>query len=233
MMEVPILSNERRNLILNYIEECGRVSIADLAKLCPDCSNMTIWRDLNRLEQEGLIKRTHGGAVAARFLQIGLEGQYVVRALENTEAKQKIAQLAISFVQPNTSIFLDAGSTIMSLAKILPNQYYSIITSGINIAAELAKRSNCIVTIVGGQVAGNTLSCSGASATAFIDSVNIDTAIMASTGFSITNGFTNGSFTEHQLKRQVIQKAKADHHAHGPFKGRQKPPLYLCNHERD
>jgi DeoR/GlpR family transcriptional regulator of sugar metabolism len=202
------MSGERRSRIREYIQKHGEASISELASLCGDVSAMTLWRDLNKLEQEGTIKRTRGGAISVQHFQPGSEGLYSQRALTNTRAKDIIARAALEYIEPSHSIYFDAGSTIMSLAKLLPDEHYTIITSGANIAVELSQRSLFNVTLIGGQISGNTLSCSGPQAEAFLDAINIEIAVMATSGYSVSNGFTSGIFSEQRLKKKVIEKAQ-------------------------
>jgi len=202
------VQNERIKRLRQYIELHGEASIEELMKLCSGCSSMTLWRDLKKLEDEGAIRRKRGGAIALRLIETEEETMYSYRSQINPNAKKIIADLASEYIQPGCSIYLDAGSTIMAVAQLLPDKYYNIVTSATNIATELSQRSKCNVTIVGGQVNGCTFSCSGLQAEAFINGVNIDIAIMATSGFSLRNGFTSGHFNEHQLKRKVIEKAK-------------------------
>ncbi len=199
--------NERRTKIRDYIDSHNEATLKELKELCGNCSNMTLWRDLNALEQEGAIRRTRGGALSMRSIQPDAEGLYSLRAQENTIEKRAIARAAVEFVLPSHALYLDAGSTIMELAKLLGDQHFTIITSGANIAIELSKRRSCSVIGLGGQISGNTLSFSGPQAEALLDYVNIDTAIMATSGYSKTGGFTSGSFSESEIKRKVIEKA--------------------------
>jgi DeoR/GlpR family transcriptional regulator of sugar metabolism len=176
--------------------------------LFPDCSSMTLRRDLIKLEEEGYIKRTRGGAVALNRLVHNVEELYIRRAMENIEAKKKIAQIAVKLIGTSRSLYLDGGSTVMCFAKELPDIHFSIVTGGINIAQELAQKSAHTVTVVGGQLNPNTLYCSGAQSIAFIENINIDVAILGTSGFSASSGFTNGSFTEYELKKAVMRKAQ-------------------------
>lgn len=201
------MPNERRVRIRDYIDAHGEATVAELLELCGNCSSMTLWRDLNALEKEGSIKRTRGGAISMRSIQPDVEGLYSQRAQEYTAEKRRIARAAMPYVQPGLSVYMDAGSSVMNLAKCLPDQHFTILTSGANIAIELSQRRACNVIAVGGQISGNTLSCSGPQAEAFVDQVNIDTAVMATSGYSDTSGFTSGSFSERELKRKVIEKA--------------------------
>ncbi len=202
------MPTERRRSIREYIEAHGEANLDELMQLCNGCTSMTLWRDLKKLEDEGAIRRKRGGAIAVRLVQTEAESLYEQRSVVNPKAKRIIAQSAVQYVHQSDSVYLDAGSTIMALVHMLPDQYYNIITSGTNIASELSQKSKCNVTIVGGQVNGNTISCSGPQAEAFLDGVNIDIAIMVTSGFSLQSGFTSSHFSEHQLKRKVIKKAK-------------------------
>lgn len=114
---------------------------------------MTIWRYLKQLEEEGAVRRIRGGAISNN-VRGDMEGLYSQRMYENTEAKRRIASAALPFLDPHGSLFLDAGSTIMSLVKQLPNLRYAIVTSGTNIAIELSQRFDMSVTCVGGQISG-------------------------------------------------------------------------------
>lgn len=201
------MPNERQRRIKEYIDTRGEASTEELTALCDGRSNMTLWRDLKTLEEAGAIRRTRGGAISMRYMHPDEEGLYSQRALENVKAKRAVAQAASAYVKTGSSIYLDAGSTVMAAVKYLPDEHFTIITSGANIAIELSKRRNCSVMCTGGQISANTLSFSGTQAEAFIDTINIDTALMATSGLSLGSGFTAGSSSEHRLKRKVIEKA--------------------------
>lgn len=201
------MHKERIQRLRAYIDAHGEATVAELTEVAGACSNMTLWRDLNKLEQEGFLRRTRGGVVAMRFLQPDVEGLYSQRAMENIAGKQAIARAAAARIRPNTALYLDAGSTVMQVAKLLPDEHLTIVTSGANIAIELCRRPRCNVFCVGGQVSANTLSCSGEQAENYLDSLNIDTALMATSGFSPASGFSSGSLNESRLKRKVVEKA--------------------------
>lgn len=200
------MARQRIEDVRKYIDLHGEASVEDLVELCGGCSKMTIWRYLQRLEEEGAIRRIRGGAISNN-VRGDIEGLYSQRMYENTEAKRRIAGAALPYLEPLCSIFLDAGSTIMSMVKQLPNLRYTIITSGTNIAIELSQRYDMSVSCVGGQISGSTLSLSGPQAEAFLDTVNIDTAVLSASGYSQKGGFSIGSYTESLLKRRAIEKA--------------------------
>ena len=207
------MNNDRQLQILQLLDTKGEVQLQQLRELFPDVSVMTLRRDLIALEAESRLIRTHGGAVSHKKLSIsgvvnGEEDSYSRRASDNVEAKLKIADKSIELVEKGRSIYFDAGSTIMCLARILEDDSYSIFTSGANIALELVKKLRTSVVLLGGLVNRNTLSTSGPDAMSSLDNVNIDTAFMASSGYSIDSGFTVSNIYECELKRKIIKRAR-------------------------
>lgn len=194
---------------MDLLNTKGEVYLKDLEELFPDCSSMTLRRDLKYFEENGYVKRTRGGAVALSMLSMTAEDVYSRRALENTAAKSLIARKALSYIEGGRSFYLDSGTTLMLFAKEIPDDYFSILTSGPNIALELIKKSKPNVMMIGGQLNRNTISVSGANATSFLSGVNIDTAFMAASGFSLQNGFTSGTYSECELKQEVLKRASS------------------------
>jgi DeoR/GlpR family transcriptional regulator of sugar metabolism len=209
------LDNGRRNQIIQLLEQYGEVNLQKLGELFPQVSVMTLRRDLIHLEKAGFLVRTHGGAVSIRKFSGnsggtvgGEEDAYSMRASENVDAKLVIAEKALGILEEGRSVFLDSGSTLMCLAGKIPDDNFSVITSGMNIALELIKKSNISVVALGGQINRNTLSMSGPNANSLLGTMNIDLAFMSASGFSIENGFTVANIYECELKRNVVKKAK-------------------------
>lgn len=198
---------KRRETIKELLNDKGEVLLKELEVIFTDCSSMTLRRDLKHLEDTGFVKRTRGGAVALSRLSLTAEDMYSRRALMGTAAKKEIAQKAMQFVESGRSLYLDSGTTLMQFAKDVPDDYFAILTSGPNIALELIKNSKPNVTLIGGQLGRNTLSVSGVNANIFLSGMNIDTAFMATSGFSLQNGFTSGTYSECELKREVLKRA--------------------------
>ena len=197
------MSDERRSEILSVIDSKGEVSLAELCGLFSDVSEMTVRRDLIQLEQDGHIIRTRGGAVSIRRLGesrpgglSGEENEYMLRAGSNRDAKDVIARKALSFVEKGRSIYFDAGSTVMALARIVPDETMTIITNGANVAQELVNRHNITVMMPGGTLNRNTLSVSGPISVNFVDNLNIELAFMSASGCSVDGGFTVSNIYE-------------------------------------
>lgn len=200
--------NERQEQINKCIQKKGEVKIKELKKMFSDVSSMTLRRDLNHLEEEGHVVRVWGGAKSIKHLTGSEEEAYSSRETENIEAKMQIASKAVELIDKGRSIFLDSGTTMMCLAEALPDENLSILTSGPNIGMKVIKKHNPSVTLIGGQLNRDNISVSGVNSLSFIENINFDIAFMATSGFSLASGFTSGNFSEAELKKYVINKAR-------------------------
>ncbi|MBQ7730822.1 MAG: DeoR/GlpR transcriptional regulator, partial [Lentisphaeria bacterium] len=128
---------ERQEAIKRYIERKGDVTLSELAQEFSDWSEMTIRRDLEFLEQRRFLIRTKRGA---RIMPTSYEvsvGMYGEREKRNCDLKQEIAAKAAALVETDISMYLDAGSTAMMLARELPDRNLIITTSAPNIGIEI------------------------------------------------------------------------------------------------
>ena len=199
---------DRREKILAYILEKGEASITELASLFSNVSTMTIRRDLEYLEESGDIVRTKGGAKSIMRLSMRLEAAYHQRELINAPQKHEIAEKAAPLIENGSTVYFDAGSTVMHLVPFLGEKKIFAVTNGPNIAMELLKHPHCEVSMTSGRLNRQNISLSGLGATQSIEGINIGTAIMAASGFTPDLGFTCGSYDEAALKRAVISAAK-------------------------
>ncbi|MBQ4243794.1 MAG: DeoR/GlpR transcriptional regulator [Clostridia bacterium] len=201
------MGGQRREIILDLLREKGYVKLHALEEMFPDVSSMTLRRDIEFLENIGEAAKVRGGA---KYIgnRTDVEDVYELREVRNRAAKEKIAAAALRYAETGCSMFIDSGTTGMIFAKALPDTPYYILTSGPNVACELAKRFKPSVTIVGGQVSRNTLSVSGGQSLDFIRNFNIEIAFLAASAFSVENGFTVGNADECELKKAVVAKAK-------------------------
>ena len=202
------MKEERREAIKELLRVQGEVKLKDLEEQFQDCSSMTLRRDLKYLEDHGYVKRTRGGAVAMSQLSPAVEDLYSERALENVAEKNQIARKAQQFVSKGRSIYIDSGTTMMLFTREMADEHLTVLTSGVNIAMELLKKQRPQITLIGGQVNRSTISVSGISAASLIQEVNIDTAFIAASGYSQSNGFTSGSYTVCEIKREVLRRAR-------------------------
>ena len=108
---------QRRQQMVDAINELGSISLGELKKRFPDVSEMTLRRDLEALDSERRIIRIHGGAKSVDVV-IGTDDLFAKRILRNAGAKKRIAEKAAELVKPNVSIFLDSGTTATELAGL-------------------------------------------------------------------------------------------------------------------
>ena len=195
----------RQDKIKEYIEEKNVVSIKELQELFPEVSLMTIHRDLDVLEDTGAIVKFRGGARSVRYAG---DPEFNVRMRDNNSGKLLIARKAMELIQPHSSIFLDASTTNLTLARTLPDMNLNIFTTGPSIALELCRLHNPVVTLCCGTINRKTLALSGQNTLEMLEKINIDMAFIGVSGCSVDSGFTCGTEGDMLVKRLVIQKAR-------------------------
>ena len=195
----------RQEQMKEYIEQKNVVTIRELQQLFSDVSLMTIHRDLDALEAGGTVVKFRGGAKSVRHAG---DPEFNVRMRENTAGKVIIADKAIPLIQPNTSIFLDASTTNLALAKKLSDMNLNIFTTGPSVALELCRLHNPVVSVCCGTINRKNLAVSGQNTLEMLDRINIDIAFIGVSGCSLDAGFTCGTESDMLVKRKVIQKAR-------------------------
>ena len=195
----------RQETMRAYIEQKNIVTIKELLVLFPDVSLMTIHRDLDALAEAGAVVKFRGGARSVRHSG---DPEFNVRIGENNAGKLTIAQKAMELLQPHSSVFLDASTTNLILARSLPDINLNIITTGPSIALELCRLHNPVVTLCCGTINRKNLALSGQNTLEMLDKINIDLAFIGVSGCSVDAGFTCGTEGDMLVKRKVIQKAR-------------------------
>ena len=195
----------RQDKIKEFIELQKVVTIKQLQTLLPDVSLMTIHRDLDALAASGSVVKFRGGARSVRHAG---DPEFNVRMRENNPGKIAIAKKALSLIQPHSSIFLDASTTNLALARILPDMNLNIFTTGPSIALELCRLHNPVVTLCCGTINRKNLAVSGQNTLEMLDKINIDLAFIGVSGCSVDAGFTCGTEGDMLVKNLVIRKAR-------------------------
>lgn len=199
------MNSIRQQKIQEYIEKNHVVTIKELHALCPEVSLMTIHRDLDALELRGTIIKVRGGARSVRHTgDLG----YDIRLQENVSGKLIMAQKALELIQPNTTVFLDAGTTNLILARKLPDVNLNIFTTGPNIAVELCRLQNPNITLCCGTLSRKNMALSGSNTMEMLDKINLDIAFVGVSGCYADAGFTCGTEADMVIKRTVIRKAR-------------------------
>ena len=202
------LVDHRLQLILSVLAtrgECRTRQLAEQFKL----SEMTVRRDLQELEARGLLRRVHGGAVL-----LNRDVHYSQRLEHDQAKKQLIGQAATHFLKSGQTVYIDAGTTGLTLARAIRQvlnhiTHLHIVTHGIPIAIELAGQTPYAVQLIGGDVYQNALSTVGPTALAQIAGLSIDVFFMGAGGVDGAIGWSNSNLVESVVKRAVIQRSKA------------------------
>lgn len=196
----------RRALILNKLNFETSRSVFSLSNELK-VSLATIRRDLNFLEKEGSLKRTHGGAT---LKNTAANQKFTTRENISKESKIQIAQKAIELVNSGNSIFINDGTTNYYFAKLLLNlkSNLTIITSGLNTASILSENNNFLCYLIGGQVKNLILATSGSHAENMIDNFNPDIAFISSDGFTAKEGLTYAYEGEANIAKRMIERSK-------------------------
>lgn len=197
---------ERRKAIVDLINEKGNVTFAQIKTAFPDVSEMTLRTDLKALDEAKKIVRVHGGAKSVNVV-LGTDDLLRRRSARNIEAKQEIVEKALKLIRPNTTIFLDSGSTTTLLAKYWPDQPNFIFTSSLTCAMELSKLQYPKVFIPGGELNQYSLSVCGVQALEWVKQVNFDMTLLGVTNYASDRGFSCEVLMESYLKQQVLRQS--------------------------
>jgi DeoR family transcriptional regulator of aga operon len=196
---------ERFSAILERLAHGGSVGVAELAEEL-GAASQTIRRDLAMLEQQRLLARTHGGAVAhAVSYELPLRYKGVLHAGE----KRRIAREAASHVTAGMAIGLTGGTTATEVARALADrQGLTIVTNALNIASELAVRPNLKLVVTGGVVRGNSYELSGPLAEASLASINLDIVFVGVDGIEARSGCTTHHDVEAHSNGAMIDRSR-------------------------
>ena len=221
---------QRRNAIVDFINEKGKITFAQLEKRFSNVSQMTLRTDLKSLDEAKKIVRIHGGAKSVELV-LGTDDYIGRRAVRNVEEKESIAQKVISLVKPNTAVYLDSGSTTTALAKIWPDQPNFIFTSSITCVMELSKLQHPTVFVLGGELNKYSMSACGVWAIDAVKTVNFDLAVIGVTNYSPDKGFSCEVLMESYLKRAVLQQSSESIILMDSSKVDKKSTFHICQLE--
>ena len=194
---------QRRNQIVELVNRKGSISFAQLKEAFPSVSEMTLRTDLKALDEARRVVRVHGGVKSVEQV-VGTDDLLSRRAARNAEAKR---------LRPNTTVFLDSGSTATAVARCIPDQPMLIYTSGLSCAMELAKLEKPHVSLPGGRLNRFSLSVCGAQSIQTMEGINFDLLLLGVTSYSPETGFTCGVEDEARLKQTVLRRCDCEQKA--------------------
>jgi DeoR/GlpR family transcriptional regulator of sugar metabolism len=201
-----IIPIERQQRILEIVDENGVVRVNELSQLF-EVSVMTIRRDLVTLEEQGFLRRSHGGAISRRRFQS--EPYFDQKGRRNRAEKEAIGRLAATLVEPGETILVNSGSTTLEMLRHLPDIELRVVTSNAGaISALMASRVECIV--LGGVYRRRSNSFVGGFALQTLDSVYGSKAFIGVDGLDLEAGLTTPHHQEAEIARQMIRRTRGE-----------------------
>ena len=198
----------RKVLVREILISKPFTSLKELEERFPEVSSMTLRRDIEFFERQGDVIKVRGGARSMKFITTSMEEEFPSRMQKNIPAKEALAKKAIELLETGRSIFLDSGTTMLRMASLLPEERLTITTTGPNIAIELLNKKQTLVNLVGGMLNRDNISVSGTQALRFLDDINIDIAFIVPSGADAQTGLTCGNYSECELKKMIVEKAR-------------------------
>jgi DeoR family transcriptional regulator of aga operon len=198
---------ERRQEIVAGLKRDGRCLVADLARRL-DVSEVTIRQDLDALEREGVLRRTHGGAILN--VKIGLERPFQVEETAHKAEKERIADAAVDLISSGDTLILDVGTTVTAAARKLVEQKKkpTVFTNGLNIAAILEADPEITTIVTGGTLRPKQHSLVNPFAEFILPRIHADLALIGVSGIEADQGVTNVNVAEAEMKALFVRAAR-------------------------
>lgn len=199
-----MLSIERHEKILSELDKKATVKVTYLSKLL-GVTEKTIRIDLETLENQGHVKRIHGGATLPK------DGDQLLpihkRQMEHGDVKHAIALEALKQVEPNDTILIDGGSTTGAFAELLGELPVTVITNDIKIAYKLLPKEKVQLMMAGGTRIGTSGALFGSEASRMLKTIRVNKIFFGTTGISIENGLTVFNGIHADWKKEALHCA--------------------------
>lgn len=213
-----MLQAERLDKIRHYMQVNKYTSIIELAEAF-QTSTATIRRCLKILEQQNIIEIVRGGAVYINESKVS-EQPYIVKKEKNEQEKSRIALYAMEFIQPNSSVYLDASTTVREMTvHINLLKRITVCTNDVMIAGELSRNEDITVMVTGGLLRPGYYSLSGYFADKMIEGLQVDYAFMGADAIDTQKGFMITNADELSLKSTIVNHVA-------------EKTIVLCDHEK-
>ena len=200
---MSVSTEKRRSEIIELIEDTGRVRVSELAKKY-DISEVSIRKDLEYLEMNGHLSRTHGGAVALGKLYVNMDlGE---RFKTNANSKKRVAELVSTLIEDNDTLMMNAGTTITYILHAIRNKKnIRIVTNSLQNAIEAATYPSFNVILLGGELDAKYQFTYGEHALSQLENYHATKCILSVDGVSVKDGLTLYYSNEASLARKMIE----------------------------
>lgn len=201
-----MFASERQDRILEILRKDKAVEVSKLSGTF-GVSEMTIRRDLLKLEQAGLLKRTFGGAVVApNFLALQLS--FAEKETVYAEEKKGIGPAAARLIRGGETIAFGAGTTTMQVARHIGElEDLTVVTNAINIAMQLTNRPNIKLLVTGGSLRERSFALVGPFGEAMLGQIHINKLFLGVTGISVEHGVTTADLLEASMYKAMMKAA--------------------------
>lgn len=196
----------RRRTMLKLVRRTGFVDVIQIAEEFA-ISKETVRRDLNSLEDQGLVRRTHGGVYPVE--SAGYETTLDFRATQHVPEKSRIASAAAEVLGEAETVFIDEGFTPQPIAEALPrDRPLTVVTASLPVVRAFATSEQVTVLLLGGRVRGGTMAAVDHWAVRMLSGFVIDLACIGANGISRTYGLTTPDPAVGEVKAQAIRAAR-------------------------
>jgi len=195
-----MLKEERQAFIMREVNLHNKVLSSDLSVQL-NVSEDTIRRDLNELAESGKVLKVYGGALSKSFQYPFQDNEVYAR-----ESKKVIAQKAITLIQDGMTVLLGGGTTMLELARMLPDKMQcTFFTISPLVALELAERSNDDVILIGGKLARSTNVTIGSQVINQLSEIRVDLCLLGTNSLSVEDGVTDSDWEVVQIKKAMLR----------------------------
>ena len=192
----------RREQILAHLSAQEKTSVVELSQAL-GVSEVTVRKDLDQLEDQGLLTRVRGGAVVSGRGR--LERYFATREQEHLEEKRRIAQAAATLIQSGQQVFLDASTTALQIARLIKDREdLIVVTNGLYTALELNFCTGITTIVVGGTMRHRSSSLVGSFSHNSLQRLRVDIGFFGARGVSARDGLMESDIEEAQLKQQMV-----------------------------
>ncbi len=218
-------ADERKNFILSHVNKNEFVDISYL-KNALNVSEMTIRRDLKKLEKDHGLVRVLGGA---RSIPNGTyEAPVDKRCLVHADEKDKIAAYAATMIQKGDTLFMDASSTIYAMVPYL-NEEITVITNNISICTRLKENEKIHVILLGGSLRRSALSLVGQETVNMIEHYYVDKAFLSSKSVASEFGIYDATADEAEVKKAMMRSSRETYFLVDHYKLESRAFYKVCN----
>ncbi|MEV7097774.1 DeoR/GlpR family DNA-binding transcription regulator [Amycolatopsis sp. NPDC051045] len=197
-------SAERQRVIVERLRDADQVGVGELAE-ATGASEMTVRRDLDHLASRGVLRRVHGGAVAAS--PSGIEPPFAARATTAIAAKRAIAAAAAELIRDGETVVLDSGTTALELARLLRGRSITVMPLSLHAVRELAEAPGVRLLLPGGEPRPGEQALVGPLTLASLRALRFDVAVLSPCAIGLDSGLTAFDLADAEVKRAALDVA--------------------------